>query len=90
VAQGLQRSGNDCLDKEDTNYKMKRPLHIRLISPTAKIIAKILRSRTGKKFEDILGEDQFGFIRGKVTRNAIGMMRIIAERTWERNCVFVS
>ena len=29
----------------------------------------------------MLGEDQFGFRRGKGTRVAIGMMRIIAERT---------
>jgi hypothetical protein len=35
------------------------------------------------KIEDILGEDQFGFRRGKGTRDAIGMMRIIAERTLE-------
>ena len=30
-------------------------------------------------FEAVLGEDQFGFRRGKGTRDAIGMMRIIAE-----------
>ena len=51
----------------------------RTISPiahTAKIIAKILR-RIEKKIEDVLGEDQFGFRRGK----GKGIMRIIAERT---------
>jgi hypothetical protein len=32
----------------------------------------------------VLGEDQFGFRRGKGTRDAIGMMRIIAGRTLER------
>ena len=31
----------------------------------------------------MLGEDQFGFRRGKGTRDAIGMMRIIAERPLE-------
>jgi hypothetical protein len=45
--------------------------------------AKILRRRIEKKIEDVLGEDQFGFRRGKETRDAIGMMRIIAERTLE-------
>jgi hypothetical protein len=29
----------------------------------------------------VLGEDQFGFRRGKRTRDAIGMLRIISERT---------
>ena len=52
---------------------------ISLIAHTAKIIAKILRTRIEKKIEDVLGEDQFGFRRGKGTRDAIGMMRIIAE-----------
>ena len=45
--------------------------------------AKILRRRNEKKIEDVLGEDQFGFRRGKGTRDTIGMMRIIAERTLE-------
>ena len=56
---------------------------ISLIAHTAKIIAKILRRRIERKIEDILGEDQFGFRRGKGTRDAIGMMRIISECTLE-------
>ena len=45
--------------------------------------AKILRRRIEKKIENVLEEDQFGFRRGKGTRDVIGMMRIIAERTLE-------
>jgi len=45
------------------------------------MIAKILRRRIERKIEDVLGEDQFGFRRGKGTRDAIGMLRIIAEWT---------
>ena len=45
-----------------------------LITHTAKIIAKILRRRIERKIEAVLGEDQFGFRRGKGTRDAIGMM----------------
>ena len=56
---------------------------ISLIAHTAKIVAKILRRRIEKKIEDVLGEDQFGFRRGKGTRDAIGMLRIISERTLE-------
>ena len=54
-----------------------------LIAHTAKIVVKILRRRIEKKIEDVLGEDQFGFRRGKGTRDAIGMLRIISERTLE-------
>ena len=56
---------------------------ISLIAHTAKIVAKILRRRIEKKIEDVLGEDQFGFRRRKGTRNLIGMLRIISERTLE-------
>jgi hypothetical protein len=56
---------------------------ISLISHTAKIVAKILRRRTEKKIEDVLGEDQFRFRRGKGTRDATGTLRIISEQTLE-------
>jgi hypothetical protein len=36
----------------------------------------ILRRRTEKKIEDVLGEDQFGFRRGKETRDVITMLHI--------------
>jgi len=55
---------------------------ISLIAHAAKIVAKILRRRIEKKIEDVLG-DQFGFRRGKGTRDTIGMLRIISERTSE-------
>ena len=42
-------------------------------------MAKILGRRIEKKIEDVLREDQFGFRRGKGTRDAIGMLRIISE-----------
>jgi hypothetical protein len=50
---------------------------ITLIAHTAKIIARRFGRKIERKIEDILGEDQFEFSRGKVTRNAIGMLRII-------------
>jgi len=56
---------------------------INLVAHTAKIIAQVLRRRIERKIEDVLGEDQFGFRREKGTRNAIGMLRIISERTLE-------
>jgi hypothetical protein len=55
---------------------------VSLIAHTAKIVAKIFRRRIEKKIEDVLG-DQFGFRRGKGTRDAIRMLRIISERNLE-------
>jgi len=62
-----------------------------LIAHTAKIVAKIFRRRIEKKIEDVLGEDQFGFRRGKGTRDAIGMLRIIIRMKlgdrWGTKCL---
>ena len=65
---------------------------IRLIAHTTKTVAKMFRRRIERKIEDVLGEDQFGFRRGKGTRDAIGMLRIMPERNLEidGNCVFAS
>jgi hypothetical protein len=38
------------------------------------MVAKILRRRIERKIEDVLGEDQFGFRRGKGTRDATGRL----------------
>ena len=56
---------------------------VSLIATTAKIVEKILRRGIEKNIEDVLGEDQFGFRRGRGTRHAIWMLRIISERTLE-------
>jgi hypothetical protein len=53
---------------------------ISIIAHAAKIILRLLRLLQ-RKTEDALGEDKFGFRRGKGTRDAIGMLRIITERT---------
>jgi hypothetical protein len=53
------------------------------IAHTAKILVRILRGRTERKSEDVLEEDQFGFGRGKGTRDAIRTLRIISEQTTE-------
>ena len=71
------------LKKKTKTTKCSDYRTVSLVAHTAKIIAKILKRRIEKKIEDVLGEDQFGFRRGKGTTDAIGMMRIIAERTLE-------
>jgi hypothetical protein len=53
---------------------------ISLIAHVVKVVVSVIR-RSEKKIEDVLGEDQFGFRKGKGTRDAVGMLRIISERT---------
>jgi hypothetical protein len=52
---------------------------ISLIAQIAKTVVMILRRWIEGKNEDVLKEDQLGFRRGKGTRNASGMLRIISE-----------
>jgi hypothetical protein len=84
--------------EEVTSYKMQRLSinhhTISLIAHTGKIVAKILRRRIERKIEVVLGEDLFGFRRGKGISDATGMLRI-SERNFERDaevcvrvCVF--
>jgi translation initiation factor 6 (eIF-6) len=60
--------------------RSKKVQNAATIAYTAKIAARRLRRRTERKIEDRLGVDEFEFSRGKVTRNAIGMLGIISER----------
>jgi hypothetical protein len=68
------------LKKKPKATKCSHHRTISVIVHAAKIVARIIRRRIDRKAEDALG-DQFGFRRGKRTRDAIGMLRIISERT---------
>jgi len=71
------------LKKKPQATKFSDHRTISLIAHTAKIVAKILRRRIERKIEAVLGEDQFRFRRGKGTRDSVGGMRILSERTLE-------
>jgi hypothetical protein len=62
---------------------MQLPSHNQPYRTCSKDSNKVLGRRIEKKVEDIHGENQFGFIRGKGTSVAIGMLRIISEQTLE-------
>jgi len=67
------------LKKKPQATKCSDHCTISLIAHTAKTVAKILRRRIERKIEGVLGEDQFGFRRGKRTRGAVGMLRVTSE-----------
>jgi hypothetical protein len=69
------------LKKKPKATKCSNHHTIGIIAHVAKIVARILRRKIERKTEGALGEDQFGFRRGKGTRDTIGMLRIISERT---------
>jgi Reverse transcriptase (RNA-dependent DNA polymerase). len=68
------------LSKKNQAKKCSDHRTISLISHTEKIVARILSKRLESKIEEVIEEDQFGFRKGKGTRDAIGLMRIMSER----------
>jgi len=58
---------------------------ITLISHAAKILLKVLQKRIEAKVDAIcfLSEDQFGFRKGTGTRDDIGTLRVLTERSLE-------
>ena len=56
---------------------------ISLISHASKILLKVLTRRIEAKTKDFIGRNQFGFRRGCGTRDAIGVMRVLCERSME-------
>jgi hypothetical protein len=69
------------LNKKPKARKCTDHRAISLTAHVVKVVASVIRRRSEKKIEDVLGEDQFGFRKGNGTRDAIGMLRIISERT---------
>jgi len=68
------------LPKKNQTNKCSDHRTISLISHTRKIVACILSKRLESKIEEVVEEDQFGFQKGKGTRDAIGLMRITSGR----------
>ena len=56
---------------------------ISLIAHASKIMLKILTKRIEARAKDYIGRNQFGFRKGCGTRDAIGVMRMLCERSLE-------
>src|SRR5262245_27054721 len=56
---------------------------ISLICHASKILLKILTERIETKAKAFIGKTQFGFRKGCGTRDAIGVMRMLCERSLE-------
>jgi hypothetical protein len=70
------------LNRKEKATKCSEHRTVSLLVHTARLLARIV-TRIERRIEDVLGVDQFGFRGGKVTRDAIGMLRMILELTVE-------
>ena len=57
---------------------------IGLISHAAKVLLRVLNRRLYARLDQDMGEEQFSFRKGRGTRDAIGVMRMIGERYAEK------
>ena len=73
------------IQKNSNAKKCKVFRTISLISHTAKILLRILNRRLRSKMEEEMEEEQFGFRKGKTTRDAIGLIRTIGEKYIEKD-----
>ena len=72
------------IPKKQGTRKCQEYRTISLISHAAKIMLRVLNRRLVKKMEESMGEEQYGFRRGRGTRDAIGVVKTIGERYIER------
>ena len=67
---------------KNTN-KCEKHRTISLISHASKISLKALGKRLMEKTKDYIGKDQFGFMKGRSTRDAIATLHVIIEKLLE-------
>src|SRR6218665_586803 len=66
-------------------YRMRRLQNNKSHTSYFKIVLNILTKRITTKAEEFLGKNQFGFRKGCGTREAIGVMRMLCERSLEHD-----
>src|SRR5215471_2717937 len=73
------------LQKKENAVDSEDHRKISLICHASKIMLKVLTRRIGGKVKDFLSKGQFGFRSGVGTRDAIGVMRMLCERSLEHD-----
>lgn len=73
------------LPKKNNAVKCSDYRTISLICHASKIMLKVLTKRLEAKASHLIGRNQFGFRKGCGTRDAIGVMRTLCERSMEHD-----
>ncbi|KAI5738724.1 hypothetical protein M8J77_010460 [Diaphorina citri] len=73
------------IPKKTGTTKCNEHRTLSLISHTSKILLNIILGRTERKIEEILTEDQYGFRKGRGTRDAILALRLLLEKQLKKN-----
>lgn len=71
------------LEKKTNAIRCEDYRTISLISHASKILLKVLTRRIEAKAKELIGRSQFGFRKGLGTRDAIGVLKALCERSLE-------
>ena len=71
------------IPKKSGTQKCGEHRTLSMISHPSKVELVIIKERLESKIEQYLGKDQYGFRKGRGTRDAIGALRILGERSIE-------
>ncbi|KAI5631681.1 reverse transcriptase (RNA-dependent DNA polymerase) domain-containing protein [Phthorimaea operculella] len=80
IPRDFQQSRIVTLPKKPKTLKCEEHRTLSLISQASKILIKIIQNRVRPISESFLGPDQFGFRKGKGTREAILALRSVVDR----------
>ena len=71
------------LPKVEGTLECKKHRTISIMSQVTKVMLRVILKRVRSKIQPEISEEQFGFVSGKGTRNAIFCLRTMAERSIE-------
>ena len=79
----MQESSFIAIPKKEGTIECDKHRTLSILSQIAKLVLRIIMIRIRGKIHDNLDENQYGFRKGKGTRNAIFVLRMILERSIE-------
>ena len=83
ISEGMCRSFFITIPKKSGTLECNKHRTISIMSQILKIILKVVLERIRCKIRKEIAEEQYGFMEGKGTRNAIFILRMLSERSIE-------
>ena len=84
IPERMRESEFIVIPKKEGAVECSKHRTISIMSQVAKIVLKVIDERLKRKVAEFVDEEQYGFRKGKGTRNAIFVVRMIMERLIEK------
>ena len=83
IPDAMSRSIFITLPKKPGAIECKKFRTISIMSQLSKVVLRVILNRIKNKVKSEIGEEQFGFMKGKGTTNAVFVVRMLGERAIE-------